>query len=77
MAHRNGTRYLAPAGDEAFNALYLPGQPTPHSGIYRCRSCQRAIASLAGDPLPPEDHHPHSITQGAVRWQLAVKAPVR
>ena len=75
MTFNEGTWFLAPDHDASSGPLYLPGAPAPHSGIYRCRSCQRAIASNAGEALPGDDHHPHSITQGAIRWQLQVRLP--
>ncbi len=75
MALDEGTWFLAPDHDAASGPLFLPGVPAPHSGIYRCRSCQRAVASSAGEPLPSDDHHAHSITQGAIRWQLQIRVP--
>jgi hypothetical protein len=57
----------------AFDAVYHPGTPTPHSGIYRCIVCGAEIASNASNPLPPQNHHQHS-DKSPIRWKLLVYA---
>ncbi len=52
---------------------YTPGDEVPVSGIYRCTGCRKEITSNAGDPFPPQNHHQHSPSQGAVRWKLNVR----
>jgi len=56
----------------AFDTVTGPGQPVPHSGIYRCEGCGQEIAANQGNPMPPQNHHQHSTTQGAIRWRLCV-----
>jgi hypothetical protein len=56
----------------AFDEIHQPGAITPYSGIYRCAGCAHEIASNAGNPLPPQNHHQHTTQQGRIRWQLIV-----
>ncbi len=65
---------LATSTSEAFDKEYSPGATVPHSGIYRCLGCGREIASNAGDPFPPQNHHQHASSQGSIRWRLSVYA---
>jgi len=65
---------LKASQDAAFDAIHSPGATTPHSGIYRCQGCGHEIASNAGNPLPPQNHHQHGTGQGTIRWQLVVFA---
>ena len=53
---------------------YSPGDPVPVSGIYRCLGCKREIACNNGDLFPPQNHHQHAMSRGAMRWKLNVKA---
>lgn len=57
-----------------FDKDHKPGQPAPHSGIYHCMGCRREVASNEGQPLPPQNHHQHGVSQGAVRWRMIVYA---
>jgi hypothetical protein len=57
-----------------FDEMYQPGSATPHSGIYNCKGCGQEVASNKGNPLPPQSHHQHAVTQGTIRWKLIVKA---
>jgi hypothetical protein len=59
---------------EAFDSVHNPGASTPHSGLYRCTGCGAEIASNANQPFPPQNHHQHQQSQGAIRWQLLVYA---
>jgi hypothetical protein len=60
-----------------FDRLYPPGTRVPYSGIYRCRGCGREVASNESEPLPPQNHHQHTIRQGLIRWRLVVYADHR
>ena len=72
MALYKYSRYLEVSNDQAFDTLSSPGTSTPYSGIYRCEGCGSEIASNAGNPLPPQNHHQHSQAQGTIRWRLIV-----
>jgi len=74
MALYKNSSYLASSNDAAFDVIHTPGTSTPHSGIYRCEGCGSEIASNAGNPLPPQNHHQHSQAQGTIRWRLIVYA---
>lgn len=52
---------------------YGPGSEVPLSGIYKCNGCKKEITSNSGDPFPPQNHHQHSVGQGAIRWKLIVR----
>lgn len=56
-----------------WTALYSPGDEVPVSGIYRCTGCKKEITSNKGDPFPPQDHHQHTASQGAVEWRLNIR----
>jgi hypothetical protein len=58
--------------DQVFDILYAPGTLAPLSGIYRCQECGKEETSIKGYPLPPQNHHQHSIAQGPIRWRLVV-----
>lgn len=66
-------QYLAYQDEPAFDAIFLPGQAVPISGIYRCEACGTSVTSVKGEPFPPQDHHAHNV-QGPVRWRLAVRS---
>lgn len=66
--------YLQPISHDAFDAIYLPGQAPPFSGIYRCMGCNREVVAEASRQLPPQNHHQHAPHQGVVRWRLIVYA---
>lgn len=66
--------YLTKLDADVFDKFFEPGAATVHSGIYRCEGCGRAVASVAGNPLPPQNHHQHDAAQGKIRWRLAVWA---
>jgi len=74
MALYKSSQYVISTNDEAFDKIYNPGTSTPHSGIYRCEHCGHEIASNAGNPLPPQNHHQHQTTQGTIRWRMIVYA---
>jgi hypothetical protein len=58
--------------DPLFEKTFPPGTITPHSGIYRCASCIREIASAHPQPLPLANHHQHHGKQGPIGWRLIV-----
>jgi hypothetical protein len=74
MALYKYSQYLTSSTDQAFDAINTPGVATPHSGIYRCEGCAHEVASNAGNPLPPQNHHQHTVNQGTIRWRLIVYA---
>jgi hypothetical protein len=74
MALYRYSQYLTTSTDKAFDTLSSPGTQTPYSGIYRCEGCGSEIASNAGNPLPPQNHHQHTTAQGSIRWRLIVFA---
>jgi hypothetical protein len=77
MAQYKNSQYLSSSSDSAFDTLHNPGASTPYSGIYRCEGCGHEVASNAGNPLPPQNHHQHTTTQGSIRWRLIVKTQSR
>lgn len=77
MALYQSTAHVKVTKDAAFDALYSPGISTPHSGIYRCEVCGHEVTSNAGNPLPPQNHHQHTSTQGPIRWRLLVSAQTK
>lgn len=63
---------LTKSDNAAFDEIHEPGETTPHSGIYVCVNCGKEATSVLGHPLPPQNHHQHSQSQGRIRWKLAV-----
>ena len=74
MALYKNSAYLKTSTSAAFDKLHKPGENTPDSGIYRCEGCGKEIASNAGNPLPPQNHHQHTTAQGSIRWRMIVQA---
>ena len=74
MALYKNAGNLGQSQDAVFDGIHHPGQATPRSGIYRCSGCGREIVSEENRPLPPQNHHQHTVAQGAIRWQLIVYA---
>jgi hypothetical protein len=72
MALYKYSSYLAQDNSAEFDAIHRPGQTTPFSGIYRCEGCGVNEACNQGNPLPSQNHHQHTTTQGTIRWRLAV-----
>ncbi|MEY2507198.1 MAG: hypothetical protein QOH01_1527 [Verrucomicrobiota bacterium] len=72
MAQYKYSHYLARLPDQKFDPAHPPGTSTPHTGIYKCQGCGVEVISIAGDPLPPSTHHPHSLAQGGMAWRLIV-----
>lgn len=74
MALYKNPAVLSQSNHAAFDQVNVPGSTTPHSGIYRCVGCGKEIAANEGTPMPPQNHHQHSVAQGTIRWQLIVYA---
>lgn len=74
MALYKYSNYLQQSQDAAFDGLHKPGATTPHSGIYHCTGCGREVVSEEAKPLPPQNHHQHSASQGAIVWRMIVYA---
>ncbi|MFO0887577.1 MAG: hypothetical protein U0790_00370 [Isosphaeraceae bacterium] len=72
MALYKYANFLQSSNHEAFDQAHGPSYTTPFSGIYRCTGCGHEVTSVQGHPLPPQNHHQHSASQGAIRWQLIV-----
>lgn len=74
--YKYGTHFKT-ADHKAFDTKLTPGTQAPHAGIYRCVGCGDEIGIAKLHTLPPQNHHQHSTTQGAVLWQLLVAAEQR
>lgn len=74
MALYKKPAFVTQTDDQAFDSIHHPGNTTPFSAIYRCLGCGREIVSEENRPLPPQNHHQHTTTQGTIRWQMAVWA---
>src|ERR1043166_10075137 len=65
-------QFLIQSNDSKFDELHEPGVSTPYSGIYRCEGCGKEVTSVSPHPLPPQNHHQHTVAPGRIRWQLVV-----
>jgi len=77
--YKDGSVFNQLPNDPNFDTIHAPGQTTPFSGIYKCRSCGFECVSVKGKPLPPEygcsGHHPlWKVSSGAVSWRLVAAA---
>lgn len=72
MAVYKHSQFLVKSDHQAFDQIQTPGTATPHSGIYRCEGCGENEVSTFGHPLPPQNHHQHTQSQGPIRWRLIV-----
>lgn len=57
---------------DIFKPTFKPGTRVPRSGIYVCTNCRDEAACNEGDPFPPQNHRQHSVSKGAIEWQLLV-----
>jgi hypothetical protein len=64
--------YLQHSTHEAFDKIHEASYQTPYSGIYRCEGCGKCVTSVHPHPLPPQNHHQHTVQQGRIRWRLIV-----
>ena len=53
MAQYKYAEFLKQSSAPDFDALYTPGAPVPHAGIYRCIACGDEIGIARGQTLPP------------------------
>ena len=72
MAAYKYANILSQNNHALFDQFFEPGDINQQSGIYGCAGCNKEIASNAGDPLPPQNHHQHTAAQGRIRWKLRV-----
>ncbi len=72
MAQYKYSHYLSNFSDSKFDPAHSPGTVTPHTGVYKCQGCGSEVVSTAGDPLPPQSQHQHSLAQGKMAWRLIV-----
>lgn len=72
MAYYKYPQFLTQANLAGFDNIHNPGAAAPWSGIYRCEGCGKEAVSTAGHPLPPQNHHQHTYSQGAIRWRCIV-----
>ncbi len=71
MASYKDKSVLVQNDSAEFDKIYNPGMHAPHSGIYRCQACGLEVASNEGQPLPPQNVHPHP---APIKWRLIVYA---
>jgi len=69
--YKNGD-FLQHSAHAAFDEIHEPSLQTPFSGIYRCEGCGKCVVSVNPHPLPPQNHHQHTVQQGRIRWRLIV-----
>lgn len=74
MALYKYDKFLTQDSTAEFDAIHKPGESVPHSGIYRCEGCGKEATCNMGDPLPPQNHHQHTTSQGDIRWRMIVWA---
>lgn len=58
----------------AFDRVYQPEEFPEHPGIYQCTGCGKEVIGEPNKPLPPQDHHQHTPSQGKISWKLVVYA---
>lgn len=62
---------------DAYDKYYSPGTHAPYAGVYRCHGCGREVGIAVNHSLPPQNHHQHSLGDGAILWRLVVFADHR
>lgn len=60
-------------GGEWWTEKHGPAEIVPMSGIYKCLGCKKEVTCNKGDKFPPQNHHQHPSTQGAIEWKLNVR----
>ena len=63
-------QFFAKSDDPEFDKVHTAGSVPPHSGIYRCEGCGHEVVAERARTLPPQNHHQHQPSQGAIRWRL-------
>ncbi len=66
------TQFVKQWDNGEFDKLYEPGSSGGWSGIYRCHGCGREVVHTMGKPLPPQNHHQHTLSQGKIQWRIVV-----
>lgn len=66
------TSHVLHTTDARFDVIHKPGDHAASAGVYRCEGCGNTIYSEMGNPLPPQNHHQHTLDQGSIRWRLLV-----
>jgi hypothetical protein len=74
MAMYKYPQYITKSDDKSFDVEHKPGSIPPYSGIYRCGGCGKEIVAEQERQFPPQNHHQHNESQGAIRWRMAVFA---
>ena len=74
MALFKFNNYLRKSDAAVFDLEHKPGDDAPYAAIYRCTGCGVEVVSEDHRPLPPKNHHQHTIHQGPIRWRLVVAA---
>lgn len=72
MAIYKYDKYMSKSDSAIFDTIHKPGEPAPHSGIFRCEACGLEITHKNLDPLPPQNHHQHDPSKGEIRWRFIV-----
>lgn len=49
-----------------------PSDQVPHSGIYKCTSCNKEITSNKGDKFPPQNHHQRGSNLSSIRLKIII-----
>jgi hypothetical protein len=74
MAWYKYAQYLTKDEGAEFDTISHPNTDTPYSGIYRCEGCGLSATFIKGKNIPPQNHHQHNQSQGAIRWRLIVRS---
>jgi hypothetical protein len=74
MTYYKYTYFLMYEDSLEYDAALKPGASAPFSGIYYCELCGGSITAVRSQPLPSQEHHPHTPVQGPICWRLAVKS---
>ena len=74
MTYYKYTQFLMYEDGPDYDTTLKLGTSAPFSGIYYCEVCGGSITATRSQPLPSQEHHPHTATQGPIRWRLAVKS---
>ncbi len=72
MAYFKYSQFFQESDHEQFDKTFELGTPTGWSGIYKCGGRGKEVASVNGYPLPPQNHHHHTASQGRIRLRLVV-----
>jgi hypothetical protein len=73
MAFYQNGNFLTQEQRPEYDVTHHPGEIASVSGVFRCDGCHASVVSTKGNHLPPQNHHQHTASQGAVRWRLVVR----